>query len=154
MSTVELLNQIKKLAGKFRKVTGIDVYETLSARFADFAGQTLAAGEWFTVLNRTGRGCVEEFQVRSPSTSFKIALTIDGESALEKTYDELRLIQQNSPSISAFAERDEEGDLTGYYVVSVRNIPYYNSILLKVQNTGATPITFNQLFVKHNLSGE
>lgn len=154
MSSIEQLNQLKKLAGKFRKATGIDVYGTLTARFADFADEALGAGEWFTVLDSTGRGEVEEFQVRSPSTDFKLSIAVDGETVLEKTYDELRLIQQNSPSISAFAERDEEGELTGYYVVSIRDIPYYSSLQLKVQNTGGSSVTFSQLFVKYNLMGE
>lgn len=131
-----------------------DVFNTITARFADFVGRTVNPGEWFTVISETGRGLIREFHVRSPNTSFKVSITVDGVATLEKTYDELRQIEQNSLDISAFAELDENGDPTGYYVASIRNIPYYSSALLRVQNMGTSPITFSQLFAKyHILSG-
>ena len=154
MSLVEVLNQLRKIAGKFRRVEGIDIYDTLTTRYADFAGRSVEAGEWFKVLDRAGRGRIGAFHVRSPNTSFKVSISVDGESVLEKTYDELRGIQQNSPNISAFAERDEEGDLTGYYVASIRKVPYYSSILVKVQNIGVASVTFSQLFVKYHVRGD
>ncbi|GAJ19078.1 unnamed protein product, partial [marine sediment metagenome] len=59
--------------------------------------------------------------------------------------------QQNSPEIGAFAELDEDGDPTGHYVASIRDISYENSIWVRVQNTGSALVTFSQLFVKYTI---
>jgi hypothetical protein len=105
------------------------------------------------VLQYTGTGQVEEFFIRSPNTNFKVQVTVDEAVVLEKTYDELREIQQNSRDISAFAELDENGDPTGYYVASIRNIPHAVSIQIKVQNTGSAPTTLPNIFVKYKTLG-
>ncbi len=120
----------------------------LTTRFVDLAGSVVAAGGWLTILESLETGELEQFHVRSPNTDFKIEIVIDGVSVFSKTYDEIRQIGQNSPEISAFAELDEGGDVTGYYVASLRNIPYHSSILVRVQNTGLVPVTFSQLFAK------
>ena len=125
----------------------------VSTRFVDLAGSNVAAGEWLTVLEESGAGQLEQFHVRSPNTDFRISIAVDGVSVFSKTYDEIRQISQSSPEISAFAELDENGDATGYYVASIRDIPYYDSILVRVQNTGAAPVTFSQLFVKYTIKG-
>lgn len=122
--------------------------------FTDLGGTEVGAGAWQTIINPTGRGAIEEFHVRSPNTDFKIEVTVNGVVKLSKTYSELRDIQQNSPRISAFAELDEDGVPTGYYVASIRNISYSVSLLLRVQNTGGTPTTFDQLFAKYRALGE
>jgi hypothetical protein len=129
------------------KVDGL--LDRLHAAFVDLPGSIVGPDAWLTMLNRVGRGTIEEIYVSSPDTNFKISVTVDGAEILSKTYDELRDIQQNSPTISAFAELDEDGDPTGYYIASIRGIPYVSSILLKVQNTGGAPVTFKQVFAKH-----
>ncbi|GAI88348.1 unnamed protein product, partial [marine sediment metagenome] len=96
----------------------------------------------------------EQFHVRSPNTDFRVSIAVDGVSVFNKTYDEIRQISQSSPEISAFAELDENGDPTGHYVASIRNIPYESSIWVRVQNTGAGPVTFSQLFAKYTIKGE
>ena len=120
------------------------------SHFVDLGGTEVGAGAWQIILDRAGNGIVEEFQVRSPNTNFRVEITVDGTIELDKTYDQLRAVQQNSRTISAFAERDEDGDLTGYYVASIRDVSYYVSILVRVQNTGGTSTTFSQLFLKHH----
>jgi hypothetical protein len=125
-----------------------------TSSFKEFKDQSLGAGEWLSVLQHTGAGQVDEFFVRSPSTGFKVQVTVDGAVVLEKTYDELREVQQNSRDISAFAELDENGDPTGYYVASMRNIPHAASIQIKVQNTGTAPTTLPNIFVKYKTLGE
>ncbi|MFB0543810.1 MAG: hypothetical protein ACETVR_03415, partial [Candidatus Bathyarchaeia archaeon] len=105
-SIVELLNQMRKIAGKFRRVEGIDVYDTATVRFVDLPGSVVGAGAQLTVLERVGRGVLDELQVRSPNTNFGVLITVDGSDILDKTYAELRGIEQNSPSVSAFAELD------------------------------------------------
>ncbi|RLB80120.1 MAG: hypothetical protein DRH17_12530 [Deltaproteobacteria bacterium] len=132
--------------------TKLSLLSNVTSRFAIFTSRTLAAGEEFTVVQETGRGLLREFLIRSPDTSFKVTITVDGLTAFEKTYDEIRAIEQNSPDISAFAELDENGDPTGYYIVSIRNIPFYTGLTVKVQNTGTTSLTFNQLFAKYFIS--
>ncbi|GAI89771.1 unnamed protein product, partial [marine sediment metagenome] len=99
----------------------------------------------------SGAGQLEQFHIRSPNTDFRILIAIDEVSVFSKTYSEIRQISQSSPEISAFAELDENGDLTGYYVASLRNIPYRSSILVRVQNTGLIPVTFSQLFAKYTI---
>ncbi|GAI58952.1 unnamed protein product, partial [marine sediment metagenome] len=76
---------------------------------------------------------------------------VDGVSVFSKTYAEIREIQQNSPELSAFAELNEDGDPTGHYVASIRDIPYESSIWVRVQNTGPAPVTFSQLFIKYTI---
>ncbi|MBA7584012.1 hypothetical protein ES708_25964 [subsurface metagenome] len=126
---------------------------TESTKFVDLAGSVVGAGEWLTVLEESEAGQLEQFHVRSPNTDFRVSIAVDGVSVFSKTYDEIRQISQHSPEISAFAELDENGDPTGYYVASLRNIPYQNSILVRIQNTGLVPVTFSQLFVKYSIKG-
>jgi len=122
-----------------------------STRFVDLAGSSVDAGAWLTVLERSESGQLEQFHVRCPNSDFKISITVDGISVFEKSYSEIRQISQSSPEISAFTELDENGDATGYYIASMRNIPYYNSILVRVQNTGLVSVTFSQLFAKYSI---
>ena len=126
---------------------------TFSSKFVEFDSQTLGAGEWLNALQYAGAGQVDEFFIVSPNTNFKVQITVDGVVILEKTYDELRAIQQNSRDISAFAELDEDGNPTGYYVASVRNIRFSSSIGIKVQNTGGTSTTLRNVFIKHSDRG-
>lgn len=122
-----------------------------TTRFVDLAGSVVGAGGWLTVLESSETGELEQIHVRSPNTDFRVSIAVDGVSVFNKTYDEIRQISQNSPEISAFAELDEDGDPTGYYVVSLRNIPYESSIQVRVQNTGLIPVTFSQLFAKYTI---
>jgi len=124
-----------------------------TTRIIDYADQTLDPGEWFTILDKTGRGVVEEFHVRSPSTSFRISVSVDGETIINLTYDGFREIQQNSPSISAFAELDENGNPTGFYIVSMRAILHRRHVTVKLQNTSTSPTTFSRIFAKHTSVG-
>jgi len=126
----------------------------LSGKFTEFEDQSVGAGEWLNVLQYTGAGQVDEFFIRSPNTNFRVQIIIDGVVALDKTYDELMEVQQNSRDLSAFDELDENGDPTGYYVASMRNIPYAVSIQIKVQNTGTDPVTLPNVFVKYKTLGE
>jgi hypothetical protein len=153
---VEILNYLKKSLGiiiKRLEETGILTVPPFTSNFKEFKDQAVGAGEWLNVLQYTGTGQVEEFFIRSPDTNFKVQVTVDGTVVLEKTYDELREIQQNSRDISAFAELDENGDPTGYYVASIRNIPHAVSIQIKVQNTGSAPTTLPNIFVKYKTLG-
>ncbi|HCP60313.1 MAG TPA: hypothetical protein DIT43_01885 [Dehalococcoidia bacterium] len=120
-----------------------------TTRFIDLGGSIVAAGDWLTILDESGAGRLEEFHVRSPNTDFRISIDVDGVSAFDMTYGEIREIEQHSPEISAFAELDEDGNLTGHYIASLRDIPYRESIRVRVQNTGGTPTTFSQLFAKY-----
>lgn len=122
------------------------VYTT---RFVDLDGSIVAAGDWLTILAESGAGRLQEFHVRSPDTDFRISIDVDGVSAFDMTYDEIREIEQHSPEISAFAELDEDGNPTGHLVASLRDIPYRESIRVRVQNTGGAPTTFSQLFAKY-----
>ena len=126
----------------------------VTTRFVDLAGSVVGTGVWLTVLEEAGSGQLDQLHIRSPNSDFRISITVDGVSVFNKTYDEIRQVSQNSPEISAFAELDENGDPTGYYVASIRDIPYRSSISIKVQNTGLAPVTFSQLFAKYNIKGE
>lgn len=122
-----------------------------STRFVDLAGSVVPAGEWLTILESLETGELEQFHIRSPNTDFRISITVDGINIFEKTYDEIRMISQGSPEMSTFAELNEDGDVTGYYLASIRDITYQGSILLKVQNTGLVSVTFSQLFAKYRI---
>jgi hypothetical protein len=126
----------------------------LTTKFVDLAGRVVEAGQWLTVLEEAGSGQLDQFHVRSPNSDFRISITVDGVSVFNKTYAEIRQVSQNSPELSAFAELDEDGDPTGYYVASIRDIPYRSSILIRVQNTGLAPVTFSRLFAKYKIREE
>lgn len=124
---------------------------TMTTKTTDHPSEVVGAGVWFIIVEvASGRGTLGEFHARSPDTDFEIKLTIDGTIILDKTYTQLRGIQQNSPTISAFAELDEDGDATGYYIASIRDVPYYASLKLEIKNTGGAPKTFDQLFTKYH----
>jgi hypothetical protein len=155
VSRVEILSFLKKNLGiiiKRLEETGV-LTIPYTVKFAELRGETVNPGGWLNVLRYTGSGQVDEFLIRSPNTSFKVQVTVDGAVVLEKIYDELREIQQNSRDISAFPELDENGDPTGYYVVSIRNIPFTSSIGVMVQNTGTSPTTLPNVFVKYRVLG-
>ena len=122
-----------------------------TTRFIDLAGSSVGAGDWLTILDSSKSGELEQFHVRSPNTDFRVSITVDGVSVFNKTYAEIREIEQNSPELSAFAELDENGDPTGFYVASIRDIPYQSTILVRVQNTGLVLVTFSQLFAKYTV---
>ncbi|MBA7556820.1 hypothetical protein ES705_49540 [subsurface metagenome] len=124
---------------------------TPTTRFVDLARSSLGPARALTVLYKSGAGQLEQFHIRSPNTDFGILIAVDMRSFLAKTYDEIRQISQHSPEISAFAELDENGDPTGHYVASIRDILYEKSIWVRVQNTGSAPVTFSQLFAKYTI---
>ena len=132
-------------------VPSITVPTVESTRFVDLAGSSVAASEWLTVLEEFEAGQLEQFHVRSPNTDFRVSIAVDEVSVFNKTYAEIRQIGQNSPELSAFAELDEDGDPTGYYVASLRNIPYRSSTWVRIQNTGLVLVTFSQLFAKYSI---
>lgn len=137
------LAQLNRIRKQSEKVTGF-------VDLAESAGSAAAAGEALTILERSGYGQVEQLHVRSPNIDFRISVVVDGVRIFDKSYGEIRGVSWSSPEISAFAELDEDGDPTGYYIASVRDIFWYNSILVKVLNTGTVATTFSQLFLKYN----
>jgi hypothetical protein len=155
LSSVEILGYLKRQLGIITnrlEETGV-LTIPFTSKFTELKDQTIGASEWLNVLQYNGAGQVDEFFIRSPNTNFKVQVTVDGTVVLEKTYDELREVQQNSRDISAFAELDENGDPTGYYVTSIRNIPHAVSIQIKVQNIGASSTTLPNIFVKYKTLG-
>ena len=155
MSNVEILGYLKKQLGVITKRLEETGVLTIQYRgvFLNLDDQTVLPGQWLTVLETEEAGEVDEFFIRSPDTNFKVKITVDGVDVLEKTYDELREVEQNSRYISAFAELDENGDPTGYFIASVRNIPHSSSVAIRVQNTGSVATTFPNVFVKRRVLG-
>ena len=155
MSDVEILHYLKKNLGIIIKRLEESGVLTIpyTGKIICLENRTVPPNEWLTILEHTGIGRIDEFFIRSPETSFTVQVSVDGAVVLEKTYDELREIQQNSRDVSAFAELDENGDPTGYYIVSIRNIPYYSSVSVKLQNVGAASITLPNIFVKYRILG-
>ncbi|MBA7609789.1 hypothetical protein ES703_16983 [subsurface metagenome] len=145
MLQIIMLDDLKVAASRVANIL------TPTTRFVDLARSSLGPARVLTVLEEYGAGQLEQFHVRSPNTDFEILIAVDMRSFFEKTYDEIREIQQNSPELSAFAELDENGDPTGHYIASIRNIPYENSIWVRVENTGSAPVTFSQLFAKYTI---
>ncbi|MBA7628603.1 hypothetical protein ES703_36098 [subsurface metagenome] len=139
-----MLDDLKVAASKVANIL------TPTTRFVDLARSSAGPARTLTILDNLGAGQLEQFHVRAPNTNFRIIIAVDMRYFV-KTYDEIREIQQNSPELSAFAELNEDGDPTGHYIASIRDIPYKNSIWVRVQNTGSAPVTFSQLFVKYTI---
>ena len=154
MSSIEIYNYLKKSLGiiiKHLEEAGVVSLYPYTSRFSELRSQTIGSGEWFTALQCKGMGRVDEFLIRSPSVDIEVQVVVDGESILERSYGELREIQQVVKDISAFEELDENGDPTGFYIISLRNIPFSSSVQIRVKNIGAKPITLPNIFMKYRL---
>ncbi|GAI91853.1 unnamed protein product, partial [marine sediment metagenome] len=87
--------------------------------------------------------------ILSSSTNFSVIVNVDGEEILNRTYTQYTDITQILKDISAFEERDSDGNRLGKYTVHLININFKDSISIEVKNNSASPITFNNLFCKY-----
>lgn len=128
--------------------TGVGAVNT-TTRFVSLIDVPLRPRVDFTIFSSREQGYVNEIMVRSQSMDFGITLYIDDAISMYATYSDLVHIGQNSPDISAFDELDIDGNRTGYYVLSVRNIPYYYSFEAQLMNIGSSNILLSNVFAKY-----
>lgn len=121
----------------------------VTTRFVSLIDVSLRPLTDFVIFSSSGQGYVSEIMIRSQSKNFGIVLYIDDVISIDNTYSDLVHIGQNSPDISAFDELDIDGNSTGYYVLSVRNIPYYFSFAAHVSNISSNPIVLSNIFAKY-----
>lgn len=115
----------------------------------DITNKTVSAGDSFEFLKVEELGLLEECLVVSPSTEFSLILTIDASQVMDKNYQGFADITQTVEDISAFEERDEDGNPTGKYIVRLTDILFKSSITISVKNDSASSITFHNLFGKY-----
>lgn len=126
------------------------VEERLTTKIADITDQNVGAGATYDFLSVSNKfGYVEECLVISPSTDFSVIVNVDGEEILNRTYTQYTDITQVVKDISAFEERDSDGNPLGKYTVHLININFKSSITIQVKNDSASPITFANLFCKY-----
>jgi len=119
---------------------------------ADFPSKSIDAGGYFDAISISDRsGELYEFMVLSPNTSFRVTVAVDGTTILSKTYSEFNALTQSLRSVSAFAELDENGNPTGEYLVSLKDISFLRSLIVRVSNTGGTSAIFI-IFGKYTFS--
>jgi len=131
-------------------IPGVEAPPT-STRFVNRTDLTVRSGASYEILNDTGRGVLDELMIRSPSRFFSISIVVDTVNEFASTYEDLTSIGQNSPSISAFTELDMDGSETGFYVVSIRSIPYFAGIRAIMYNDDSLDITYSNIFAKYRI---
>ncbi len=109
----------------------------------------LSPGQEYEFLALTGLYCVEEFFVRSPSTLFSVLVSINGAKILDETYTALSNFTSHIRDITAFAEVDDDGVLTGNYVAILKNLNCDTHISLRIKNNAGSNITLDKLFCKY-----
>ncbi|MEQ9716496.1 MAG: hypothetical protein ABGF52_13345 [Candidatus Asgardarchaeum sp.] len=107
---------------------------------------SIGAGEIYKFFSYKGEGILQEALISSPNSNFGVLLNVDGIEILNKSYTELEQISSLLSSITALPERDENGDLTGNYIICLKNISFQNSVVISVKNNSGSPVTFNNLF--------
>lgn len=120
-----------------------------SHNIIDLTNQAVSAGQSLEFVSLEGLGYIKECLVVSPSTGFSVIVTVDGSQILNRTYTEYTDITQIVSDISAFEERDTDGNPLGKYVVHLANINFKNSLSLSVKNDSGGSITFQNLFCKY-----
>ena len=115
----------------------------------DITNKSVEAGDIYPIVGVNELGYIEECLVVSPSTEFSLILDIDGERAMDKTYQGFCDITQTVEDISAFEERDSDGNPTGKNIVHLTNINFKQSISIFVKNDSGGSITFQNLFCKY-----
>jgi len=167
VTDVEIISYLKKILGRLPRTefSSVDrpldvIIELLrssriglASRIANFRDLAINPLEYKTLLDLSGAGVVDQVLIRSPSRDIRIVIEVDGSEILNNTYDELRQIEQDARDISAFEELDEDGNPTGYYVVSIKDIGFLSSIKISVQNIGVTAMSIPNAFVKYRLGG-
>lgn len=115
----------------------------------DITNKSIGAGETYQFISFEELGLIEECLILSPSTNFSVIVNVDGEETLNKTYTQYTNITQIIKDISAFEERDSDGNPLGKYIVHLVNINFKNSITIQVKNNSGSSITFDNLFCKY-----
>jgi len=115
----------------------------------DTTNQNISGGATYQFVNVDQLGFLEECLVVSPSTDFSLILSIDGNEAINKTYQGFNDITQTVKDISAFEELDADGNPTGKYIVHLTDIAFKVSLVISIKNNSGSPITFQNLFCKY-----
>ncbi|MBA7491907.1 hypothetical protein ES702_02455 [subsurface metagenome] len=125
------------------------VQEKASVGCVDLTDVLVEAGKTHEFLSHGYPGYLDECLVVSPSTDFSVVVTIDDKEFFNKTYAEYCNITQVLRCISAFEERDEDGNPLGNYIVHIKNLAFKESIVISVRNNGGSPVTFHNLLAKY-----
>ena len=94
------------------------------------------------VFYREGEGLLREVMIKSPSTSFAVAVDTNRGTVIDDTYSNLANISMELDFLTAIPK-------DGYYIVKVANV-YYNRWARVVINV-TTPITFKEIRVIHDV---
>lgn len=125
------------------------VQEKASVGCVDLTDISVEAGQTYEFLSHGYPGYLDECLVISPSTNFSVVVTIDDAEFFNKTYAQYRNVTQTLRCISAFQERDEDGNPLSKYTVHIKNLVFKESIVISVRNNGGSPVTFHNLFAKY-----
>ncbi|GAG59178.1 unnamed protein product, partial [marine sediment metagenome] len=124
-------------------VPGVPEFKEVFSRALDRRNESVP--HRFDMIKVEGAGRLEELMVRSPSTDFSFLLEVDGKTLINRSYADLAALSQNSQVIDAFAELDEDGNLTGFYVLHIGEIRWRRSAIANIYVTAGT-VTFAQPF--------
>lgn len=128
-------------------VPGVEV--PVTTRIISLTNVSISPHRDFMVFSSEDWGFLCELLVRAASPYFGIRLYIDDTISIDNSYVDLTCIGQSSPDISAFDELDMDGNRTGFYIVSIRNIPYYESCSAFIDNNSGNTLILPHIFVKY-----
>ena len=120
----------------------------LSTYVVDRRDVTLRGEE--VVASCSGRGVLQEFVAKAEDTDFQVWVEKDGEKIIRGTYGEYAEISQDVEGIDAFAERDEDGNLTGAYVFKAGDIDFTRSLTVVLKM--AKPVKFRVVFCRYKVA--
>ncbi len=98
------------------------------------------------ILNVNVAGTLKELMLRSNSNEYSITFIADGVVKLSRSFKELMFMSQHIESVDVYAEVDNDGKHTGYWVLRISDVRWLNSayIIVNVDK----PLTFTHIYVK------
>jgi len=102
-----------------------------------------------TIVQKRGCGVLQEFMVKAEDMDFHVFVERDGEPVVYGSYSRYAEVSQDVKEIDAYPERDQDGELTGAYVLRVTDIEFADGLTVKVSTP--RPIKFRAIFCKYKL---
>ena len=102
-----------------------------------------------TIVQKRGYGVLQEFMVKAEDVDFHVFVERDGEPVVYGSYSHYVELSQDVKEIDAYPERDQDGELTGAYVLKVTDIEFAKGLTIKVRTS--KPVKFRAIFCKYKL---
>lgn len=97
-----------------------------------------------TIIHETNViGGIDEIVVISPIDTFGVYVEADGDTLLDKTYNQIKGLSSQGKYLTAFQ------DVDGSYVLNIGEFMTWNEYIKIMLKSMATQFTFNQVYAKY-----